>query len=157
MKQNELIKKILSVSGVQKTIIQLIQQRLINEGTYSTGEEIITYKAKTEAIGQNYARNTIFGTDEYKGKYDLSGNAGIWEHVTLYNTGQFYSSMLVIPQQDQAIVYGNSQKPDGLISDNLDTNNILSLDEAGLNVLRYAVKIALQKSIRDYLKKEFSS
>lgn len=74
-----------------------LNEQLAEEGIDIGGKKL---KSDFAPLGQAYARNTILGTSEYKGKVDKSGLAGVTDHVTYFNTGTFYRSFKVILTPD---------------------------------------------------------
>lgn len=68
-------------------------EQLAEDGVDISGKKLHSDYAP---LGQAYARNTILGTNEYKGKIDKSGLAGVTDHVTLFDTGAFYKSFKLV-------------------------------------------------------------
>ena len=149
LSESDVLKKVMSSELVNNEVINLIQNRLIADGTYSTGEPIVTYKAYEQAIGNSYAINTIRGTSVYKGKLQKSGFAGIHDHVTLYDTGAFYKSMATEAMATELIVTADSVKDDGLIEDNVDTDGVLELTTEQLGRLSEYITEAVITEIKD--------
>lgn len=142
--QNQVIKKVVSQKKVGDLIVSLIQKRLKSEGTYSYGDKIETYRAQEEELGYRYSFATIYGGQTFRGKIELSGIAGIYDHVTLYSTGSFYKSMTAVAEEDRIIVAGEDG---GLIAESLDTQQILELNEDESAILSEFILEDLQNEI----------
>ena len=132
----EMIDAMFGTAKYQKLVPDMVRDRLTRSGTYSTGEEIRTYRADLDA---NYAAFTI-SEKERKGQ--------ISSHVTLKDTGQFYNTFNLLPKQTYAVIEYDEKKPDGLISENVDFDNIFNLSEGEMNRLRIEVLPDLVKSIK---------
>lgn len=80
-----LIKMTMDIPEVQKELIEYTQSQL-QEGIDSEGKRIRTIAAEEQGNGQVYSRYTISKKAE-KGQD--------FQHVTLYDTGDFYNSMKI--------------------------------------------------------------
>ena len=141
----EMIDAMFGTAKYQKLVPDMVRHRLAITGLYSTGKVIRTYKSQEEGQDAVYAHNTIFGTSEYRGKIQKGQPYG---QVRLKDTGDFYETFNLLPKQTYAVIEYNEKKPDGLISENVDFDNIFNLSEGEMNRLRIEVLPDLVKSIK---------
>ncbi len=107
-------------------IIELnTRKQLFDKGIDSTGRLL-------SDIGGDYSPNTIEGTNQYKGKKEK----GLpYDHITLFDTGDFYSSFKVYYNNGNLTISADTIKD----TTNLITewgSNILGLTEESLSILR---------------------
>ena len=125
---NNMIDQLFGTSKYQRMLPDMVRERLNKAGTYSTGEEIRTFKAD---LGENYSAYTMFVKDE-KGQTT--------SHVTLKDTGAFHQSFNLQPKQTYAVIEYDENKPEGKVSDNIpDLPNVFGLSEGEMTVLRSEV------------------
>lgn len=124
------------------------KRRLYGYGTDTDGEKIVTYLARKQNIGYNYAFNTIKGTSEYQGKVD---KAQPYDRVTISDTGAAYKTMKVNSKPDEFAVSMDDNKPDGKISDNLDLESALGLYDLQPLINLYTTN--LRKEVLSLLRK----
>ena len=123
---NETLRKILDTQGYGALIPQMVKSRLGSEGTYSTGEPIFTKK------GNPYSSFTVAV------KSQQTGVSGITSHVTLHDSGKFWSTFALKPTKTSFSVEYNDNKPDGKVSDNIPAlESAISLTDQELDELRY--------------------
>lgn len=128
-------------------ITGLNKKRLYGFGTYVDGEKIVTFKAQQENSGYPYAINTIRGTPEYQGKVQKSQP---YDRVTLNDTGRAYDSFSVNAKSNSFSIEANDDKSDGKISDNVDFERALGLDD--LKPLQTKLLPDLRKEILSILR-----
>lgn len=120
------------VTGLNKT-------RLLQKGTDVDGKEIRTFKA---AQGENYSAFTI-NMRLAEGKQ--------YAHVDLYDTGAFHNSVKVNSKSNQFSIEADDKKEDGNISDNLDVESALGLENLQPVINKYLPE--LRSEVLWYLRK----
>lgn len=129
-------------------ITGLNKKRLLEKGTDVDGNPIITKIAKTQNSGYPYAINTVFGTNEYLGKKDKGEP---YNRVTTYSSGRYFKTFKALSNQDTFHIESDDKKGKGAISDWLDVNATLGVEdlepieskftEVALETILIAVKI----------------
>lgn len=124
---NNTIREILDTNKYKTLIPEMIKDRLNKSGLYSTGKQIVTYAANGSDV---YAPYTIV-LKQFVGQ---SSNK-----VTLNDTGAFHQSFALKPRADNFIIDYNEDKPDGVISDNVDLTDVFNLSASELKELRVTI------------------
>ena len=110
-----------------KDIIINLNHSQLRQGQDNEGKKLKTYAATGSDV---YSRTTIV-------QKQLSGQPS--NIVTLFDTGEFYETFDIIVSQAQAQIVANFNKGTENISDNLDTSNVLGLDETRKQILLEAI------------------
>ncbi|MES2382471.1 MAG: hypothetical protein V4538_15595 [Bacteroidota bacterium] len=141
LKISGLLKVLASNKEFTDLIIELnTRKQLFDEGIDSTGRLL-------SDIGGNYSPNTIEGTSQYKGK---KAKGLPYDHITLFDTGQFYQSFEVFLRGTEFVISANTLKDTtDLVSE--WGANILGLTEKSLSILREKAKDILIPYIRKKL------
>ena len=114
---NKTLNETIDTAKNEQFIAQLVRDRLLKEGTDSTGKKIKTYSAKG---GNFYADYTI----------SLKQAMGLtYSHVTLLDTGSFHKSLELQILKDAFNLEGDTEKEDGNIEDNVDLTNVMNLSD----------------------------
>ena len=114
---NKEIATLLGRKDYQAFIIGLNQIRLYTEGTDVEGKEIRTFRAEQ---GEVYNRFTIEEKDRKGQPFD---------RVTLKDTGKFYETFIVDVEADGFAISANTEKPEGDITDNVNVDSVLGLED----------------------------
>ena len=122
-----MLDEMFSTGKYQKLVPDMVRERLLEQGIYSTGKQIKTYNATQ---GNVYSKFT-FPFKEAKGQPT--------DRVTLRDTGAFYRSFNLMPKQTYAVIQYDEKKPDGLVSDNVNLDNVFNLSEGEMDELRAQV------------------
>jgi len=104
---NSVIEGILNKPDYKQLVPQIVRDRLAEKGTYKDDQDIYTVH------GSPYTKFTV------EQKRQLPGLSGIYSHVTLFDTGEFYKTFTLKPYKDYFSIEYNDAKPDGKISDNI--------------------------------------
>ena len=131
-----MLDEMFSTGKYQKLVPDMVRERLWEQGIYSTGKQIKTYNATQ---GNVYSQFT-FPFKEAKGQPT--------DRVTLRDTGAFYRSFNLMPKQTYAVIQYDEKKPDGLVSDNVNLDNVFNLSEGEMETLRTEVLPDLVKMIK---------
>ena len=120
---DKISKRVFSLKVVRDYLINRQKKRLGGEGVTTDGEKIRTYKAIPSGVYSGYTMNK---------KNENTGLASITDHVTLFETGSFYKSMMLEAKETLAQYIADKNRLSQL-SENLDTRRVLGLaDEKGL-------------------------
>ena len=135
---DELMIKLASEKSFTDFIIELnTQKQLFEKGVDAKGRLL-------SDIGGDYAASTIEGTSTFKGKKEL----GLpYDHITLFQTGEFYESFKVYLNGRDFIISADTVKDTSdLISD--WGRDILGLNENSLILLREKASIILINHVK---------
>ncbi len=135
---NDIVRSVLDSSKYRALVVNLVQERLYNKGTYANDNEIVTYKAKSPDV---YSRYTM----ALKQEKNQPTN-----RVTLKDGGEFYNTFALKTETESFSISYDENKPDGKISDNIsDLPVAISLSDSDLNVLRDDIKVDIIKKMRE--------
>jgi hypothetical protein len=124
------------VKANDEFVSDLIRERLNDKGEDAKGKKISTYKAVTPNVYSYFTMNMK------KAKGDNPNR------VTLKDTGAFHRSFEMKMQKEFFNVFGDSDKPDGDIEENVNLKPILTLSEDEKSKLAAQIKDDLIQNIR---------
>jgi hypothetical protein len=133
---DEVIYSIMDNDEVKKVIVGLNQEQLYVFGVDFEGKPLKTYRANG---GNAYSNFTIKVKKEKGQPYD---------HVTLFDTGEFYKTFSTITSKTFSEVKGNTKVTDGDISDNLDISKIFGLTTESKSELIQYLRVPARKAFR---------
>jgi len=99
---DKIAKEVLNGNGIPEQIIEMNKNQMYNDGVNADGN----------SLGQ-YSPATIYGTLTFKGKI---AKGQPYEHVTLYDTGTFYSSFKTKSVAGGLLLTANTLKGGGNIN-----------------------------------------
>ncbi len=124
---NSILQKIFKRADVQLLITQMNFEQL-NKGKDRLNTVIRTFKAVGSDVYSPYTiRQKKFNHQDFK-------------HVTLKDTGDFRKTFRVVAMKTFMQVKANEQKPDGLISKNVDLTHVFNLNKENQNKLVQYIK-----------------
>lgn len=126
----EIIEDLLNTSEYEQFITDLNRKRLAEKGEYVDGEKIRTFASFGP---HSYSTFTIIEKEQ------KSGVAGITDHVTAYDTGEFHKSFALKVEKTFAEVVADQQKL-AQLSENLDIDGLLGLNESDKQILLFKLK-----------------
>lgn len=139
---DKLMKNVLNNDqGLQQDILDLNRiDQLYDRGINTDGNLLIA-----SGIDGGYARNTIVGTNEYKGKIALGLPTN---HVTLFNEGIFYSTFKLDVEATEAFITADTIKDGVDISDRYADGKALGLTEESKRKMIGWVKVPFVNEMR---------
>lgn len=117
----KVLSNVLDTAENEQFIAERVRKRLNERGEDSEGRKLYTDRAKRPAV---YSAFTM-AMKQMRGQPT--------DHVTLKDTGSFHKSFELQMLKEAFQITGDSQKPDGDISENVDLTNVLNLSRSEKN------------------------
>ena len=129
---NKVIDESVMLDKNKNAMIEFNQHQLYIDGVDSEGDKIKTYKAVPPNV---YTQRTI----------NIKKAEGApFDHVTLFNKGDFYKTFEVKQLEDHYLISGDARKENGLISDNVNLSSVFGLTDDNKDEF---IEINIKKSI----------
>lgn len=136
---DDVIFSVMNTEETKKTIIELNQEQLSVLGVDFEGKPLKTYKAN----GGNVYSNYTIKDRKLRGKQ--------YDHVDLFDKGDFYKTFSTITDKAFTEVKGNTKKGDEDISFNLDISKIFGLTKESKSELIQYLRVPARKAFRKAL------
>ena len=135
----KIVNECLNENKVKELMIDSNQERLRAKGFDIFGDKLRTYKAELSNVYAHYMINLR----------SIDGKQ--FDHVDLYQEGDFYDSMKVKLKGKRWYIEANFKKPDGDISDNLDVSFVLGFsDETIFEIVEMIEPMISEKLLKSY-------